>query len=77
MPQPKGQSVSITLPDLDFELDVDLLPLQLNVDSEPPVLTLSWEFTLAFGTRSSSNTSELIFFVFLLKNALFFAYFRF
>ena len=34
---------------MDFELDIDALPLQLNVEANPPVLTLSWEFTLAFG----------------------------
>lgn len=34
---------------MDFELDIDALPLQLNVESNPPVLNLEWQFTLAFG----------------------------
>lgn len=43
-----GQDFPITLPELDFQLD-GALPLQLKVDSEPPVLTIGWVFTLAFG----------------------------
>lgn len=46
--QLSGQKISITLPELDFELD-GALPLQLNIDSDKPVLTLEWGFLLAFG----------------------------
>ena len=48
---PFGQNFSFNLPELDFEIGNDALPLQLSVEDEgdPPVLEIEWAFTLAFG----------------------------
>ena len=37
------------LPELNFKLDNDALPLQFNISDNQPTLTIEWEFTLAFG----------------------------
>ena len=65
---PFGQKYEIVLPELDFELGNDALPLQLNIDSDPPVLEIEWQFDLAFGidnddgfflyTYPETNSSE-------------------
>lgn len=44
-----GQSYIVSLPELDFEIGNDGLPLQLNVDSGTPMLSIEWGFTLAIG----------------------------
>lgn len=44
-----GQSYEVTLPQLHFDLGNDQFPLQIDVNGGNPVLSLSWEFTLAFG----------------------------
>lgn len=46
---PFGQSIDIVLPELDFELENDELPLQLRVNGTAPVLTIQWQFIFAFG----------------------------
>ena len=47
-----GQEINITLPELDFELENEALPLQLRVNGSQPVLTITWELLFAFGESS-------------------------
>ena len=46
---PFGQTYTIELPDLDFELGNDALPIQLKISAEPPIKNVSWKFSLSFG----------------------------
>ena len=47
---PFGQSYTIELPALNFDLGNDNFPLQISMEStEQPSLTLEWSFKLAFG----------------------------
>lgn len=50
-----GQSYKVTLPQLDFELGNNQLPLQIKVDSGNPVMSISWSLTLAFGFDETSG----------------------
>ena len=45
---PLGMTETITLPELDFQLQGDF-PLNLKVDAAPPELALSWGFKMSFG----------------------------
>ncbi|EJK50116.1 hypothetical protein THAOC_30946, partial [Thalassiosira oceanica] len=45
---PFGKTETITLPELDFQLQGDF-PLNLKVDAAPPELALSWGFKMSFG----------------------------
>ena len=52
-----GQSIDITLPELDFELPGGL-PLQFEVDSRKnPVINIEWRFKLAFGFDETDGGS--------------------
>ena len=44
-----GQTYSVNLPELEFEIGNDGLPLQVVVNGGTPVLEIEWEFNLAFG----------------------------
>ena len=44
-----GQTYRVNLPELEFEIGNDGLPLQVVVDGGTPVLEIEWEFNLAFG----------------------------
>ena len=46
---PFGQTYTIELPDLDFELGNDALPIQLKISAEPPIMNVTWKFSLSFG----------------------------
>jgi hypothetical protein len=47
---PFGQTYTITLPPLNFDVGNDKLPLQIQLDAtRNPQLTLEWAFKLAFG----------------------------
>ena len=50
-----GQKITVTLPELDFELGNDKFPLQVAVDGGAPKLEIEWEFDLAFGFDEESG----------------------
>lgn len=52
---PFGQQIDVPLPSLNFKLDNEALPLQLEISGNQPILTIEWEFKLAFGFDESDG----------------------